>query len=120
MLSNGVQLAPSGGPLERPVKLREALRLRTSFHRAAATAAFLFFLAELPVGIVFDVTTDIYFWFFAGLLMAVMRLDRVAGVRQPPAPATARHGVRLNLRADSLGRFAQPGVRPRLQPDPGP
>ena len=69
--------------------LRQALRLRTGFHRAAATAAFLFFLAELPGGVVFDVTTDIYYWFFGGLLMTVMKLDRAMG----PAPVPLRRRV---------------------------
>ncbi len=82
--------------------LRQVLRLRTSFHRAAATAAFLFFLAELPGGVVFDVTTDIYFWFFGGLLMTVMKLDRTipppvdrdspALPRRRPLPALAGQG----------------------------
>ncbi len=77
--------------------LRQALRLRTGFHRAIATSAFLFFLAELPGGVVFDVTTDIYFWFFGGLLLTVMKLDRAipppvdrtfpAVLRRRPMPA---------------------------------
>ena len=54
----------------------QARALRTHFHRALATASFLFFLAALPGGVVFDVTSDLYYWFFAGLLMLVVRLDR--------------------------------------------
>ena len=39
---------------------------------------FLFFLAQLPGGIVFDVTAGVYYWFFAGLLLLAVRLDREA------------------------------------------
>jgi hypothetical protein len=67
---------------------RQILVLRTRFHRAIATAIFLFSLQALPGGIVFDVTSDLYYWFFAGLLLLVMRLDRAAvpAPRQAPAP----------------------------------
>jgi hypothetical protein len=65
--------------------LRQVFKLRTGFHRAVAVSAFLFFLAELPGGVVFDVTTDVYFWFFGGLLMTVMKLDRPAGAAAPNA-----------------------------------
>lgn len=56
--------------------LRQALTLRTRFHRAMATASFLLFLVSLPSGVIFDVTSDLYYWFFAGLLMLSVRLDR--------------------------------------------
>ncbi|MEA2695648.1 MAG: hypothetical protein QOJ16_5035 [Acidobacteriota bacterium] len=65
--------------------LRQVFELRTGFHRAIAVAGFLFFLAQMTGSVVFDVTTDIYFWFFGGLLMTVMRLDRPAGVAVPAA-----------------------------------
>jgi len=65
--------------------LSQVFKLRTGFHRAVAISAFLFFLAELPGGVVFDVTTDVYLWFFGGLLMTVMRLDRPAGAAVPAA-----------------------------------
>jgi hypothetical protein len=74
--------------------LRQVLKLRTGFHRAIATSAFLFFLAELPGGVVFDVTTDIYFWFFGGLLLTVMKLDRAIGAPtalRRPVQAVPRH-----------------------------
>jgi hypothetical protein len=58
--------------------LRQVFVLRTTFHRAVATACLLFFLAQLPGSIVFDVTSDLFFWFFGGLLLTVMRLDRLA------------------------------------------
>jgi hypothetical protein len=57
---------------------RQTLVLRTTFHRALATACLLFLLAQFPSAIVFDVTSDMYYWFFAGLLLLVVRLDRLA------------------------------------------
>ncbi len=73
------------------VALQQARRLRTIFHRSLATASFLFFLAQLPGSIVFDVTTDVYHWFFAGLLVTAVTLDRAAistaAARGAPAPA---------------------------------
>jgi hypothetical protein len=67
---------------------RQVMALRTRFHRAVATAAFLVSLAALPGGIVFDVTADLFYWFFFGLLLLVMRLDReaVQVPRKVPAP----------------------------------
>jgi hypothetical protein len=69
--------------------LRQALSLRVPFHRAVATAAFLYFLAALPGSVVFDVTADVYFWFFAGLLLLVMRLDREAVLAARAARASS-------------------------------
>lgn len=56
--------------------LSQVFALRTRFHRAIATATFLLSLAAIPTGVVFDVTSDVYYWFFAGLLLLVVRLDR--------------------------------------------
>jgi hypothetical protein len=74
-----------------------AKTLRTRFHRALATAAFLFFLAQLPGSPVFDVVSGVYYWFFAGLLMLAVRLDslavrraREAGRAMPSPPAHGR------------------------------
>jgi hypothetical protein len=66
--------------------LRQVFTLRTRFHRALATASFLFFLAAIPGGAVFDVTSDVYYWFFAGLLVTAIRLDRKA-VQKAVRPA---------------------------------
>jgi hypothetical protein len=52
-----------------------ARRLRTRFHRALATAAFLYFLGQVFGAPVFDVTCGVYYWFFAGLMMLAVRLD---------------------------------------------
>jgi hypothetical protein len=61
---------------------RQIFVLRTRFHRAIATATLLFSLIAIPGGVVFDVTLDVYYWFFAGLLMLVIRLDHEA-VKKP-------------------------------------
>lgn len=80
--------------------LRQALTLRTRFHRAMATASFLMFLVSLPSGVIFDVTSDVYYWFFAGLLMLSVRLDREA------VAAAARE------RAARAAAAAKPGTGP--------
>jgi hypothetical protein len=72
--------------------LRQALRLRTAFHRAVAIASLLFFLIQIPGGIVFEVTAGVYYWFLAGLVFLAVRLDReavraVAAGRAAAAPA---------------------------------
>jgi hypothetical protein len=67
----------------------QALRLRTRYHRSLAVAAFLFILAQLPGGSVFDVTAGVYYWLFVGLLTTAMRLDRqlvAATARTAPQP----------------------------------
>jgi hypothetical protein len=74
--------------------LRQVLGLRTRFHRALATICLLYFLVSIPSGVIFDVTADVFFWFFAGLLMVAMRLDReavraAAQAAAPPSPAPA-------------------------------
>lgn len=70
--------------------LRQVFALRTRFHRALATASFLFTLTAIPGGIVFDVTSDLYYWFFAGLLMLAIRLDREAVRKAARAAAAPR------------------------------
>jgi hypothetical protein len=77
----------------------QARRLRTRFHRAMATASFLFLLAAIPGGVVFDVTSDLYYWFFAGLLMLVVRLDREAA-RKAARAADARPPAAVALQPE--------------------
>lgn len=69
--------------------LRKVFTLRTRFHRALATASFLFFLAAIPGGAVFDVTAGLYYWFFAGLLALAVRLDAEAAQKAVPRVAAA-------------------------------
>jgi hypothetical protein len=95
-----VELGPIGFALVYFVRLyfaffafRQVLALRTRFHRALATASLLFFLAAIPGGVVFDVTSDVYYWFFAGLLMTAIRFDREPLART--ARAAARPAVAL-------------------------
>lgn len=68
--------------------LRQALTLRTRFHRALATASFLFLVTQILGGAVFDVTAGVYYWFFAGLTFLAMRLDQQAVARKGIAPAS--------------------------------
>jgi hypothetical protein len=71
---------------------QQVFRLRTLFHRSVAVAGLLVFLAALPAGTVFDVTTGLLYWFFGGMLFLVIRLDRQrvlaaqAAAHRPDAP----------------------------------
>lgn len=57
---------------------RQALRLQRIFHRAVAIAALLFFLIQIPGGVIFEVTAGVYYWFLAGLVFLAVRLERQA------------------------------------------
>jgi hypothetical protein len=70
--------------------LHKALTLRTRFHRTLAAASFVFFLASIPGGVVFDVTAGVYYWFFAGLLVLALVLDRQTVRTELAAPARER------------------------------
>jgi len=74
---------------------RQALALRTRFHRALATASFLFLLTAITGGVVFDVTSDLYYWFLAGLLMLAIRLDREAVQKTARTAAVARPALEV-------------------------
>jgi hypothetical protein len=76
----------------------QVFKLRTRFHRAVAIGSLLFFLSAIPGGAVFDVTSDVYYWFFAGLLVLAVRLDReavqkAARAAAGPAPAVTAEPV---------------------------
>jgi hypothetical protein len=79
--------------------LRQALRLRTAFHRAVAISALLFFLVEIPGGVVFEVTAGVYYWFLAGLVFLVVRLDREAVARDAAARAAPASRPRMAVPA---------------------
>lgn len=68
----------------------QALRLRTAFHRAVAISALLFFLVQIPGGVVFEVTAGVYYWFLAGLVFLVVRLDREAAAKAARTAAASR------------------------------
>lgn len=59
-------------------------RLKTIFHRTLAVSSFMFLLTQTLGAVVFEATTGFYYWFFAGLLMLVVRLDA-----EVPTPAMA-------------------------------
>ncbi|HVS62079.1 MAG TPA: hypothetical protein VMT85_01120 [Thermoanaerobaculia bacterium] len=86
------------------VAFQQIWTLRGSFHRAIAISAFLFFLVSIPGGMVFNVTADLYYWFFAGLLTLVMRLDlrARAAVRRSAVCARNESPERLVRRPPDL------------------
>lgn len=92
-----IELGPAGFFLIYLIRIslaifafRQILVLRTRFHRAIATASFLFLLTAITGGVVFDVTSDLYYWFLAGLLMLAIRLDREAVQKAARAAASPR------------------------------
>ncbi|HEY2737856.1 MAG TPA: hypothetical protein VGK45_05585, partial [Thermoanaerobaculia bacterium] len=71
--------------------LLKVFQLRTRFHRALAITSFLFFTSQILAMVIFDVTSGLYFWFFGGLLMAALKLDRpVAAAARQAAPVWPR------------------------------
>jgi hypothetical protein len=64
--------------------LHQARRLRAPVARSLATACFLFFLAHLFGGVVFNVTAGVYYWFFAGLLLLAEQLEQPAVAAASP------------------------------------
>jgi hypothetical protein len=87
----------------------QALRLRTLFHRAVMISALLCFLMQIPGGIVFDVTSGVYYWFLGGLAFLVVRLDRQAVAARPPLPATAARRPAELAPRPAVPALAQPG-----------
>jgi hypothetical protein len=98
--------------------LSQVFVLRTAFHRAIATSCVLFFLAHLPGGVVFNVTSGVYYWFFSGLLFLAMRLDAVRRESEPvPAAGPAAEAAAGRPRPRGLVPSEGP---PRPQADPAP
>ncbi len=101
---------------------RQVFELRTQFHRAIACACLLFFLAQLPGGVVFEVTAGLYFWFFTGLLAAVVALDRKAVLEAlraktvtsaQPRPVPISAAIRPGLARGRRGAVGLPPAGPR-------
>ncbi|HVS13032.1 MAG TPA: hypothetical protein VMV46_03845 [Thermoanaerobaculia bacterium] len=86
--------------------LRQLIALRRPFHRGVATASLFFFLMSIPGAVVFNVTADVYYWFFAGLLFTAMRLER----RIATSPATELAAAERHT-AGSTGPCL-PGLQP--------
>ncbi|HKH43089.1 MAG TPA: hypothetical protein VKM72_00310 [Thermoanaerobaculia bacterium] len=67
--------------------LRRSRLVRHPYFRGVATACFLFLVAQIIGGVVFDVVTGVYYWFFAGLLGLMEQLDREAALAKSRAAA---------------------------------
>jgi hypothetical protein len=89
--------------------LRQALRLRTLFHRSVAISALLFFLVQIPGGVVFEVTSGVYYWFLAGLVFLVVRLDREAVLARATGRTTAVPGPPVAVPASAPAAFGRGG-----------
>lgn len=92
---------------------RHARLLRTRFHRALAVGAFLYFLVQMIGSVVFDVTTGVYYWFFAGLAMLAARLDRDAVRAQQPVDMPVEPTGRRRLPPRGATTPALPGWSPQ-------
>jgi hypothetical protein len=69
---------------------QQSLVLKDRFCRMVAISTLLFFLAHLPSGTVFNVTSGVFYWFLGGALFLAMRLDReVARGTEAAAPGRA-------------------------------
>ncbi len=87
----------------------QVFKLRTLFHRSIAVAGLLVFLAALPAGTVFDVTTGLLYWFFGGMLFLVICLDRR---RVLAATARAAAGAAPPQSPDEVPAGALPQAHP--------
>lgn len=74
--------------------LRAAFTLKAPAHRALALALALFFALHVPGAVIFNVTAGVYYWFAAGLLFALFRLEQ-ATEQGASRSASARTGVAL-------------------------
>ena len=57
-----------------------------------AISALLFFLIQIPGGVIFDVTAGVYYWFLAGLVFLAVRLDRAGRLAALARPGARRRG----------------------------
>jgi hypothetical protein len=62
--------------------LRYISALKRPTLRGLGTASLLILVSSLPGSIVFNVTGGLLYWFFVGILFAVVRFDRLATYRQ--------------------------------------
>src|SRR5262249_27550947 len=77
-----LELGPLGFFLVFPVRFllagfayRLATTLRSRLHRALATSCLAYLLSQIVGNVVFDPTNGMLYWFFAGLLITLQRLE---------------------------------------------
>jgi hypothetical protein len=72
--------------------LRYVSALKSPALRGLGTASLLILVVSLPGSIVFNVTGGLLYWFFVGILFAVVRFDRFAALQQTqPRQAVETH-----------------------------
>jgi hypothetical protein len=72
--------------------LRYISLLKRPALRGLGTASLLLLIVSLPGSVVFNVTGGLLYWFFVGILFAVVRFDRLAAVRETsPVRTTEMH-----------------------------
>lgn len=99
--------------------LQQVFRLRTLFHRSVAVGCLLFFIAQLAGSVVFEVTSGLYYWFFAGLIALVVALDRqmmLAARESLPQPVTLTAAARAHALLPPAARSARGTALPATTP----
>jgi hypothetical protein len=79
--------------------LRYVGALKRPALRGLGTASLLILVVSLPGSIVFNVTGGLLYWFFVGILFAVVRFDRLAAFQQTQAAGATE------LRRQAIGPF---------------
>lgn len=99
--------------------LQQVFLLRTLFHRSVAVGCLLFFIAQLAGSVVFEVTSGLYYWFFAGLIATVVALDRqmLQSARESqPQPITLATAKRAHVLSPRAARTALAPMLPTPKP----
>lgn len=99
--------------------LQQVFALRTLFHRSVAVGCLLFFIAQLAGSVVFEVTSGLYYWFFAGLIATVVALDRqmlLAARQSLPQPVTLAAATQAHALLPPAARSARSTVSRSARP----
>lgn len=103
-----LELGPLGFFLIFPIRIllaglayRLATTLRVRTHRALAASCLAYLLSQIVGSVVFDPTNGLLYWFFAGLLLTLQRIEATAPV-PALAPARAKAAARPRRRLDAV------------------
>src|SRR6185295_3744809 len=99
--------------------LQQVFRLRTLFHRSVAVGCLLFFIAQLAGSVIFEVTSGLFYWFFAGLIATVVALDRqmlLAARASLPQPVTLAAATQAHALLPPAAHSARTAFSPATPP----
>jgi len=99
-----LELGPLGFFLIFPVRIllaglayRLATTLRSRLHRGLAASCLAYLLSQVVGNVVFDPTNGMLYWFFAGLLLTLERIEATAAVPALAKPLAAVPSPRRKL-----------------------